>query len=89
MLSLMGACWRSLTAVLRNSCRRSLTAVEKRMLAITDRRCEKRVMAIADRLSMPIQLTFPPCWRSVIAECMLAIFDRISVCVHICMLALT
>ena len=52
------------------------------MLAITDRRCEKRVMAIADRLSMPIQLTFPPCWRSVIAECMLAIFDRIFVCAH-------
>ena len=73
----------------RNACWRTLTAVEKRMLAITDRRCEKRVLAITDRLSMPIQLTFPTCWRSVIADCMLAIFDRIFVCVRICMLVLT
>ena len=41
------------------------------------------------RLSMPIQLTFPTCWRSVIADCMLAIFDRIFVCVRIGMLVLT
>ena len=78
----MNECWRSMTAVLES-------VTNARMLAITDRRCEKRVLAITDRLSMPIQLTFPPCWRSVIAECMLAIFDRIFVCVHICMLALT
>ena len=38
---------------------------------------------------MPIQLTSPPCWRSVIAECMLAIFDRIFVCVRIGMPVLT